>query len=239
MSYLFGNQRAHMAQRVFELVSSLPPEECEIRLRAAIVRPGPFAWFDARTVQGTVENRWVSLCKTGWRSNGFRPFLRGRVEPATDGTVLRCRLGMHPFTRVLLGLFLGAGAVVALAGAVAALRALADGRPVHLGMLGPCVPLAFGLVTWLNGRQLARGEDQELIIFVVGVLKAEWQELEGETLPAAFRRWRPPVPAQSNGEPGDNQPEWVPSFPVVLIVVALVAVLLTCTGIPVLAALFG
>ncbi|VTR93304.1 unnamed protein product [Gemmata massiliana] len=228
-----------MAQRVFELVSPFPPEECETRLREAVVRPGVFAGLDARPVLGTVENRRVSLCKKEWRNNGFRPFLRGRLEPHADGAVLRCRTGLHPFTRLWLVLFLVLGAFVALVGVANISRALAADRPVDLRMLGPCGLLAFGLAIWLAGRYRARGEGQFLVTFAAEVLGAEPRELEPESLLTTLRQWSPPPYPRPRGEPDDGHPEWVPSFPVLLVVGAVGVVFVACAGLPILTVLLG
>lgn len=153
--------------------------------------------------------------------------------------MLRCRVGLHPFTRVLVGSFLWLAALIALSGVASALRALAGGSPVRLGMLGRCLPLAFGLGTWFHGRHLARGEDQFLVTFAAEAIGGDVRELEQESLFAALWPWRFSAQLRPNGERSDGQPEWVPSFPVVLMVGAVAAVFITCAGLPVLMALFG
>ncbi|MDY3563818.1 hypothetical protein R5W23_005440 [Gemmata sp. JC673] len=227
-----------MAQRVIEFVSPLPPEVCEARLRSATARPGLFAWLDSRPVLGTVKDRWVSLSKRGGR-NHFRPFLSGRLEPCAGGTVLRCRVDLPLFARVLFGVFLFLSTLVALAGGVSFLSTLADGRAVHLGMLGPSVPLAVALVSWFHDRYLARAEDQFLIGFTARTLGAEWRELERESLVFALKRLRASMQPRPSGVRGDDQPDWVPSFPLLLLVGAVAVVVLVCAGVPVLMVIVG
>jgi hypothetical protein len=47
------------AMSVIEVVSPLPPNECEARLRAATDRDGLLSWFGTRPVLGRVSGRSV------------------------------------------------------------------------------------------------------------------------------------------------------------------------------------
>lgn len=68
---------------------------------------------------------------------------------------------------------------------------------------------------------------------------AALREAERYWLFAVLWRWHVPDQPLPPIERGDGQPEWVPSFPVVLIASTVAAVFVMCAGLCVLSALIG
>lgn len=138
------------------LVPPSPEEACKalqrkvrpIKLRIGFWRGGYF--------QGNVDPESFTI---GWLHpfgcyNSFAPVIKGRFEPADQGTLVRMRLSLHSFTLVFSLLWVG---VVALIGVPAAIAAINGDVPWFLGFVGPAgVLLMWGFASlcfWRAVRQ--------------------------------------------------------------------------------------
>jgi hypothetical protein len=160
---------------VIELVSPLRRDECVRRLRDHA--DAGFGISAMRPVMGNVgDTSFMLRQRTGYR-NSFATLLRGTFEEEARRTRVHCRLGVHPFVRAfmlvwLVGVFIGAcvlgfHAVSPLIGGTASRASL----PIA-NILAPAMMLVFGIVLAKAGRNAARGQQDYLIAFLVRWLDA-------------------------------------------------------------------
>ena len=158
--------------RAIELVSPLPPEECEARLREATDRDGLLSWFGSRPVLGRVSGRSVRLRKRIGYRNSFQTFLTGSLEERDGSTVFRGQAGVHPLVTGFMAVWFGLLILLGGAAFVAGVGGLLGGRGHVLGVIVPAVGLAFGVGLVWFGRWLARNEESFLVAFVAEVIAA-------------------------------------------------------------------
>lgn len=159
---------------MIRLATRLQPDDVAERLSAAI--DGPFVPFGKRPVIGTASDRGAVLRKRLRGRNSFQSVLRARLLPDAGGTILECRLGMHPavvvFTLFWLGAVVLIGGSIFVAGIADVMGSARSEIPVAIALLGPPAMLAFGLVLFAVGRGMARGEDAFLTQFLIQTLEA-------------------------------------------------------------------
>jgi hypothetical protein len=154
-----------------ELISPLPPEECESRLRAAIGRDGPLALFSSWPVVGRVSGRSVRLRKWVFHGNSFQTLLTGSFEEALGGAVFHGNAGMRPIVRTYMAVWFG-GVVLGWAVCLACALAWPAGGGQLMALVVPPLMLAGGVAMVRVGRWLARGEEQFLVAFMEEVIEA-------------------------------------------------------------------
>ena len=113
---------------VIELLSPLPPEECETRLREATGRDGLLSGFSSWSVVGRVSGRSVRLRKRIGYRNSFQTVLTGSLEGRDGSTVFRGKAGMHPFVTGFLAVWFGLLTLIGGAAFVAGIGGLLGGR---------------------------------------------------------------------------------------------------------------
>lgn len=148
------------------LVSPLPPDECESRLRAATDRDGLRSLFGSRPVVGRVAHGLLRLRKRIGYRNSFQAVLAGSLKPCGAGTVFRGTAGLHPLVLGFLGVWCGLVALAAIAGLGACLV-----QPAALAV--PLLMAAFGGGLVGFGRWLAEGEAAFLVAFVAEVIAGQ------------------------------------------------------------------
>jgi hypothetical protein len=103
--------------RSFELISSLSPDECVRRLKAAVDSPGwslsvngiPVLSREPKTpVVGSVGEAKFRICGAAISRNGFQEWLFGRFSKEGDGTRLQCQYKLHPFGIIFMAFWFGA-----------------------------------------------------------------------------------------------------------------------------------
>ena len=160
---------------VIELASSLPPDECAARLRAAIDQEGVLSatgLFGSKPVAGRIAGHRVRLRKRIWYRNSFQTFMIGSLEGRDGSTIFRGKAGMHPFVTGFMAVWFGLLTLIVGAAFVAGIGALFGGRGDPLGVIALPVGLAFGGGFVWFGRWLARNEEAFLVGFVAEVIAA-------------------------------------------------------------------
>jgi len=160
---------------VIDLVSPLRPDECVRRLRDHV--DDGFGFSGMRPVMGKVgETSFILRQRTGYR-NSFATTLRGTFVEEGRRTRLHCRLGVHPFVRVFMLLWLAGVAAGACVLGFRVVAPLVNGAPSRAALsianiLAPLLMLGFGIALAKVGRHAARDQQEYLIDFLARRLDA-------------------------------------------------------------------
>lgn len=141
----------------FELISPFSPEECVDRLQDGMT---PDNRLDVRTAY-----QWVQLSKRPHHRNSFRPFLHAHLTAHGTGSLVRGRLGFHPFVIAFMAVWVGFCALGSVLAAVHGTQFPQVLAPFAPGLILPVTVRVFRLF-WCN-------EDRLLMNFVTKTLDAK------------------------------------------------------------------
>jgi hypothetical protein len=150
--------------------STLSPEECADRLRAA-VSPDRLLDFlpETKPVVGSVVGRWVRLRKRLWYQNSFQTILDGVLYDHAGGTRFEATGRMHWGVRIFMVIWFS----IAGFGFIKAM----GGWPEKWEQ---ALLLPLGVALWASCRWLARHERTYLAAFVAEVIGDRPEERSGE-----------------------------------------------------------
>jgi len=164
-----------MASETIDLLSPYRPEECARRLRT-VTDPRRRA-RNNNPVIGTVTDARLRVRRRLAYRNSFQTFMFGTLERDGDGTLLRCRFGMHPaavaflivwFCFVIIGLGIGLAVAFDLFGVDHGIN-----KPLWPAAVIPVFMAVFALV-WLKlSRRLAEEDEMFMIELLRFSLDAE------------------------------------------------------------------
>ena len=157
---------------IIELVSPLPLDECESRLREAADREGLLSWFGSKPIVGRVSARYIRLRQRIGYRNSFQTFLIGSLEDCDGGTLFRGRAGMHPLVKGFMAVWFSGVVLFGGIAFVTSIQGMLAGGGQPIGAIIPAAMLAFGVVLVGVGRWLARDEERFLVSFLAGVIGA-------------------------------------------------------------------
>jgi hypothetical protein len=98
-----------------EIESPLSVAEARLRLQGAT---GPERWMRLGTpphpFEGEVTEHEVRIRRAIGYQNSFLPRIRGRLEPAAQGSRLAATMEMHPLATLIMGLWMAIGLTTSL-----------------------------------------------------------------------------------------------------------------------------
>jgi hypothetical protein len=164
-----------MAARV-DLLSPLRAEECRRRLREQTAS----VWMilSSAPIVGRIGETSLRLRKRIWYSNSFQTWLSAELVDEGSRTRLRCRFGLHPFTRIFTAIWFSGVVLIGSTVFVGTMAAwLQDRLPLTpqnlIGLLVPPGMLAVGILTYSIGRFFARNERRFLLEFLRDTIGAK------------------------------------------------------------------
>ena len=162
------------ATTVVDLASPLRRDECVRRLRENV--DDRWNLSGMRPIIGQIgETSFTLRVRQGYR-NSFRTVLRGTMREESRQTRIHCRIGIDPFVRIFMLIWLAVVAVAAGAMTASAISLLLHGQTSAASLLAPILApvgmLCFGVALTRVGRYLARDQQQDLIEFLTRRLGA-------------------------------------------------------------------
>jgi hypothetical protein len=150
----------------FNLISPLPREECVRRLG---MKTGT-AW-DGSAVIGSIGETSFRLRKRIFYRNSFQASFSGKLIDDQQGTLLHCRVGLHPFVTAFLTVWIG----IVLIRCIWMIVSLASGAiPANRWPQAviPFLMLAGGVALLKVGQFFSRDEADLLVDFLRRTLDA-------------------------------------------------------------------
>lgn len=158
----------------FDLLSPLPLTECVRRLRAAT--DGLWSIGGSKPVQGSVSETAIRLRKRIHYRNSLQCWLSAKLSEDNGQTRLHCTVGLHPFVRRFLEIWIGIVFVVGLTMTMQTtwlwLRASPLSPNAWLGVVFPLIMAGLAVVLLKFGNALAQDEPAYLIEFLARTIDA-------------------------------------------------------------------
>ncbi|HEX4410058.1 MAG TPA: hypothetical protein VH206_14900 [Xanthobacteraceae bacterium] len=159
----------------FDLISPLPLRECVRRLRAAADRG--WAVAGKKPVLGFIGETSIRLRRRVWNRGSFQCWLSAALSEDGSGTRLACSIGMHPYLRRFLEVWIGIVLVFAGAVLIKTIRiAITDADALDpdwwLGIVVPLILLGFAFLLIKFGDYPGQEEPAFLVDFLARTIDA-------------------------------------------------------------------
>jgi hypothetical protein len=143
----------------FAIETTLSPEEVAQRLRD-VTEPGRLLRIRSersKEFRGSVNDREFTITRIIRYRNSFLPAVRGRIEPAQDGTCVEVSMRLHGFVLAFMGLWFGLVTVI-FVGFIAAVAITQKFTPAVFAPLGF---YAFGYALATGAFKVESGRTRE------------------------------------------------------------------------------
>lgn len=161
-----------MSASVF--LSPLSIQDCVARLRESV--DSDWEAFGSKSVCGRVGDATFRLRERINYRNSFQTNVFGKLEPIAEGTLIRCRFGMHRFVVAFMILWFGILMAIGAKLAVTILTRQSEGSTAPIQWTVPLTLVGLlicGAALIRFGRLLARDEQRFLGEFICTVLAAK------------------------------------------------------------------